>query len=331
MFSDDSKIKLAALGTFAVLIGLAAAIVLSGLQQLTPTFGTALSGLTSPSQPHQVSTSSFTTSPSGSTGSTESAASTSDTTTNWAGYVSTGGTYTSVSGSWKVPNVTASDDPLAADATWIGIGGDSSDDLIQIGTQNMVESGQVTTGTFYERLPETSETVPGVNVNAGDTVTASVKEVASGEWTINIADLTNGESYTNTVAYNSSESSAEWIEEAPSADTGVMPLDSFGSVTFTDGLTTENGSTRSIATSNAQAVTMDNEANQALTSTSVLNSGGDGFTVSRTSASSDASSYGQFTTIPSGGWTRHEPGRDAWGYGQGSAYSQPDVYRYYYR
>lgn len=325
---EPRHLKLATLGSLAALIAISAALVIAALQQLPATYGIAVRSLTTSNGSYSVSTSSFTTSPSPSNNNGSGASEpTSDTTTNWAGYVSTGESYSAVSGSWKVPTVTPADDSLSADATWIGIGGDTSNDLIQIGTQNMVESGQVTTGTFYERLPDTSETVPGVNVNAGDAITASINEVASGEWTISISDLTNGESYTNTVGYDSSESSAEWVEEAPSSDGGVMPLDNFGTVDFTNGSTTENGNTVSIAGSHAQALTMDNQIEQALTSTSALSDNGSSFTVSRTNTSSAVSADGNYFVMPSGyGWSRHEPGRDAWGYGYRNA--QPGSYGY---
>jgi hypothetical protein len=335
MSIDISSVKLAALGTLGGAIGIFAAIVLSSLQGL-PISYSAASRSALPTRTKQASTSSFTMPGTTTSGSTTPQSSTSDTTTNWAGYVSTGGTYAAVSGSWTVPSVSGGSDTVAADATWIGIGGDTSDDLIQIGTQNAVQAGQVTTGTFYERLPDTSEDVPSVNVNAGDTVTASIRQVATGSWMISITDTTNGESYTNAVAYNSSESSAEWVEEAPSMETGVIPLDDFGTLTFTGGGTTENGSTLSIAGSDARVLTMDNTAGEALTSTSTLTRDGGGFTVSRTSASSDESygdsdGYGQYyVTVPSGGWTRQEPGRAAWSgdWGQSSSQSGFTFYSY---
>jgi hypothetical protein len=68
---------------------------------------------------------------------------------NWAGYVATGGTFTSVSGSWIVPQVNATG--TSSDATWVGIGGTTSRDLIQTGTRAVVNSnGQVS----YQETPE---------------------------------------------------------------------------------------------------------------------------------------------------------------------------------
>jgi hypothetical protein len=317
-----------------VLVGLVAmaswliADITSTIRQVPVTYGKA-AGLASSVTP-QTPTSSSTSTLTNPNGSVTDASAISDTTENWAGYVSTGGTYTTVSGSWTVPSVVAGAGPVAADATWIGIGGDTSSDLIQVGTQNVVEDGQVTPGSFYEQLPNTSQAVPNLSVSAGDTITASIKEVATGEWSISIEDITNGESYTNTVAYSSSESSAEWVEEAPSDGNAIVPLDQFGTVTFTGGSTTENGDTVSIAGSNAQALTMDDEEGQALATTSALSSGD--FTVTRTDVSGDSTVGGdQYSDIP-GGWTRHEPGLSSyggWGRGHRSwsqAYASPNGY-----
>ena len=190
-----------------------AANVVSLLQESTPIVAVANKAYDTPTQAPKVLTTSST---SFGSGGAQTTVSTSNTTDNWAGYVSTGGTYTGITGSWIVPSVSATSDSTAADATWIGIGGDTSSDLIQVGTQDMMSAGQQTTGTFYERLPDTAVSIPTVSVNAGDTINASITEVSTGEWKISITDVTNGQSFTNSVAYNSSESSAEWIQEAPS-------------------------------------------------------------------------------------------------------------------
>ncbi|HUB92950.1 MAG TPA: G1 family glutamic endopeptidase [Verrucomicrobiae bacterium] len=308
-------------------VGLVATNIGQALRQLPTTYGSAL-GAASSFIPH-VSTTSFI--PTSSTDPTSTASTTGDVTENWAGYVSTGGTYTAISGSWNVPSVATGTNSEAADATWIGIGGDTSDDLIQIGTQNDVEDGQVTTGTFYERLPDASETIASVNVSAGDAVTASIKQVDPDEWSVSITDTTNGESFSNTVAYNSTNSSAEWIEEAPSDGNAIVPLDEFGSVAFTSGSTIENGTTLSIAGSKAQALTMVSSDGETLATTSALNSAGTGFTVTRTSA--DAVGTDQYEPIPTG-WSRHEPGLGSYrgvgrdrGYSIGGGYITTSYYR----
>lgn len=174
----------------------------------------------------------------------------------------------------------------SADATWIGIGGVTAGDLIQVGTQDTVSAGgQVSTAAFYELLPNVSQPVPGVTVSAGDAITASLRQVTSSQWAISITDETNGQSYTGAVPYASSLSSAEWIEEDPSYSSGrQVPFDNFGTVSFTGGSTTVNGSPVDIAGSDAQAVAMLNRAGQTVATPSALNTDGASFSITRENA-----------------------------------------------
>ena len=84
-------------------------------------------------------------------------------------------------------------------------------------------------------LPQVSQQVP-LAVAPGDSVTVSIVEQAqgSGAWQISMTNNTSGQTFETRVTYASSESSAEWIEEAPSGPAGVLPLDNFSSVAFTD-------------------------------------------------------------------------------------------------
>lgn len=207
---------------------------------------------------------------------------------NWSGYVASNGTYTSVNGTWTIPQVSSSGH-TATDATWIGIGGVSSNDLIQAGTQNVISpSGQITTTAFYELLPDASIPINSVAVKPGDSVTVSISQQSSGQWLINLNDNTTNQNYQTTVSYNSSTSSAEWIEEAPSNGESVLPLDNFGTLQFLNGEATQNGSQVSISGSGAHEVTMLNNGGQELASPSSLGSDGASFTISRSSAVSNA-------------------------------------------
>ncbi len=200
---------------------------------------------------------------------------------NWSGYVATGGAFTAVSGTWTVPNVSAG--TTGTDATWIGIGGVNSTDLIQAGTQAVVQSGQVVYSALWETLPQVVQPVP-LTINAGDQVSVSITQQKPGTWQISIKDATNGQSWTKSVTYRSSLSSAEWIEEAPA--TGrftILPLGSFGSVTFASGTTIENGQTLTIAQTGAKPIAMNNGAGQLLAQASNLDASGMSFTVTRTS------------------------------------------------
>lgn len=201
--------------------------------------------------------------------------------TNWAGWLSTSGSFTSVSGSWIAPHATGIAGTTSADATWIGIGGVSSNDLIQVGTVNVIAAdGTVDTSAFYELLPGASQTIPGVSVSPGDSLSASVSETSPGQWIISITDNTNGQTFTQSVAYASSHSSAEWIEEDPSYGRNrLIPLDRFGVATFTNGLATSGGITRNILGNQSVPITLVNNAGQALATTSALTAGGSSFSV----------------------------------------------------
>jgi len=214
---------------------------------------------------------------------------------NWAGYVAQGSGFTGVSGSWVVPTITAPN-AASADATWVGIGGVGANDLIQTGTQAVVSgSGQVQYSAWYEVLPSYSQTIP-VTVSAGDSITASINQTSPGQWSVNLTDNTNGQHYQNTIAYNSSMSSAEWIEEMPSVGRGTfLGLDNFGSINFTGSSAVQNGQQLTMQQLNAQGMTMLNSGQQALATVSPINSDGQGFTVTRTQVSS--SSYGGGFTI----------------------------------
>lgn len=193
------------------------------------------------------------------------------------------GTYTAVSGAWVVPTVSGNGTSTSADGTWIGIGGVTSGDLIQAGTQDIVSaSGQVSTTAFYEMLPQASITIPGVTVSAGDSVDTTITEQSAGSWKISFTDLTDNETFSLTVSYASSESSAEWIEEDPSyANGSLVPLATFGSVTFSGGTTTLQGSSDTIASSNASPITLVSSTGKPLAIPSSLTAGGQGFTVTQ--------------------------------------------------
>jgi hypothetical protein len=161
------------------------------------------------------------------------------------------------------------------DATWAGIGGATTTDLIQAGTQAVVDNGVVQYSAWTETLPQASQTVP-LTVNAGDTITVSITEQSS------IVDATSGGTYSGNVTYASSGSSAEWIEEAPSSGRGVVLLDRFGTVQFTNASAVDNQQTVTAAAAGATPVTMINGSGVQLATPSALGTGGASFSVTRT-------------------------------------------------
>ena len=222
-----------------------------------------------------------------------------NTSLNWAGYVATSGQYSGVGASWTIPTVTGTN--TAADATWIGIGGVNSQDLIQTGTQAISQNGSVNYIAWYELLPADMIQIP-LAVNPGNSVTVSLAENSGNLWTINFHNNTTNQNYTTTVNYVSSNSSAEWIEEMPTlaGSNSFIPLDNFGSVQFNNGYVTQNGNTLNISQSGAEPLTMTNSNNQALAIPSSLDSSGSDFSVSRTSVLPNTT-----TIIPSSKTTRN--------------------------
>lgn len=189
------------------------------------------------------------------------------------------GTFTSVSGSWIVPTVSGNGSTTSGDAAWIGIGGATTSDLIQTGTDNEVAAdGTVSSFAFYELLPDPALEITSLKVHAGDVMNASISQLAGGQWNITITDTTTSKSYTTTVSYTSSYSSAEWIEEDPSyVDGSLVPFDSFDHVEFTSGATTMNGASVSIDGSNAAPITLVDSKNSPIVTPSVLINSGTAF------------------------------------------------------
>jgi hypothetical protein len=179
---------------------------------------------------------------------------------NWAGYVvksSTGSSFSTVSGSWIQPTVTSSSSSTSGySAFWVGLGGSSgeSGSLEQTGTAGEWVNGQAVYYAWYELLPA-AQVKLDLAIHAGDHMSASVT-VQGSSVTIHLVDETTGGSVTKTLSMSNPDmSSAEWIAEAPAAqsesgDYQTLPLANFGTVTFTDASATAGGHTGSISDSN---------------------------------------------------------------------------------
>jgi hypothetical protein len=209
---------------------------------------------------------------------------------NWAGYAVTPGSgITAVSSAFTVPS--AGELPPGFSATWAGIGGYSTSDLIQAGvSETDVVGGELLGGQYnawYEILPADevaitsgcSGNVPSCAVNPGDKISVDISNAGGDTWDISLTDAGNW-SWSTSLTYDSSESSAEWIQEAPSLD-GVqtLPADvgtvSFGATsTYTEGGTTYTVADGSPTLIDESPVGVVNEA-----TTSPLASDGESFNV----------------------------------------------------
>jgi hypothetical protein len=172
---------------------------------------------------------------------------------NWVGYdqgsLEQGGKlFNSVAAQWTVPAATPHAAGQAASSSdWIGIGGGCVDagcsvtdqTLIQTGTeQDVSATGAVSYSAWWEAIPAPSVPIASVTVKAGDRMYASVAEAVpnANVWTITLKDLTNGQSFTTTVPYASTHTTAEWIEENPlilgTSGTGFSTLPNLTSSNF---------------------------------------------------------------------------------------------------
>ena len=171
-------------------------------------------------------------------------------------------------------------------ATWVGIGGVQSHDLIQAGTQQQA-SGDADTlySAWLETLPQPSQPVPLV-VHAGDSVTVSLAEQGQGAWQVSMTNTTTGQAWQTAVQYDSSNSSAEWIEEAPSAGRGgILPLDNFGTIDFSNAGAVSGAQNENLSQTGARPIELDDTSGQALLTTGAVGGDGSSFSVTRTSIS----------------------------------------------
>jgi len=200
---------------------------------------------------------------------------------NWSGYVDlpTGShKVTNVTSTWVVPAVTNTTPGFAA--TWTGIGGYNSSDLIQAGTaEESIAGGNYY--AWYEILPASETQISNCSgdaactVRPGDKVTVTITAgtiQANQPWTISIVDA-NHWTYSINLNYPSTYSSAEYILEAPTVGAQtVMPM--MNTTLFDpDTFAIDGGSAQTIASGGPVLVTM----NQREGLPSALDPDGDGF------------------------------------------------------
>jgi hypothetical protein len=202
------------------------------------------------------------------------------TSTNWSGYAvsSTTGSVTDVKGSWIVPVVTGT--TKAWSSFWVGIDGYASNSVEQIGTDSDWKNGKAVYYAWYEFYPQPSYLIKSVPIKAGDMISAEV--IGSGtRFRVTITDVTTGKSFSiKATVQAAKKSSAEWIAEAPSSTSGVLPLANFGTVTFSGCQATINGNTGPINYDSWQydAITM-SSSGTTKASPSALSTGGSSFSV----------------------------------------------------
>lgn len=177
---------------------------------------------------------------------------TNSTSTNWSGYAVTGSRFTSVSSSWTEP--TAKCSTTAYSSFWVGLDGDTSNSVEQTGTDADCSGRTPQYYAWYEMYPKYPVNLPNT-VRPGDHLTASVTTNGSGSFTLAISDSTQGWNYSTQQKLKSAKlASAEVIAEAPSSNSGVLPLANFGTVSFSGA--SANGSLLASSTPHIDPITM---------------------------------------------------------------------------
>jgi hypothetical protein len=201
---------------------------------------------------------------------------------NWSGYADSGATFSAVTANWIVPTVTCTQGDSAYSTHWIGIDGNASPTVEQVGTEaDCLANTEGVISPSYDAWFEMfgddavnqgfeEELSPGTNpVSPGDSISASVSAVGS-EWTLTIIDSSSshtGWTFSTSIFFSgAAQSSAEWVIERPElctifgglgAQCSPAPLADFGSVTFSNATaTTTGGSSGPISSYSDTAIEM---------------------------------------------------------------------------
>jgi len=193
----------------------------------------------------------------------------STTSTNWSGYVLTGGSgaFTSVSSSWTEPAASCGSGTQYA-AFWVGLDGYNSDSVEQTGSDSDCSGGTPDYYGWYEMYP--ADPVYFTNpVSPGDSMSAAVT-VSGTSYTLTLTDSTQGWTQTENETGSFSNSSAEVITEAPSSEAGPLPLADFGTINYS--ASAANGT--SLGSQNPTSITMVGSSGDQLDSTSGIDGAG---------------------------------------------------------
>ena len=166
-----------------------------------------------------------------------------DTSTNWSGaaaFAAKGDSATYVIGQWTVPDVVAPGLGSYYCASWVGIDGDGSPDVLQAGTEcDVVSFGFFTakqTYVWWEWYPNYEVQIANFPVTSGDVMFCAICVHSNTEAGFYLTNLTTGAStsFTKTAPRGTHlvGNCAEWIVEAPTVNGGQSALARYGDVYF---------------------------------------------------------------------------------------------------
>jgi hypothetical protein len=157
------------------------------------------------------------------------------TSSNWSGYASTRGPFTSVSSSWVQPTGHCTSKTTYS-SFWVGIDGDGSNSVEQTGSEVDCHGGVPRYYSWYEMYPNFPVNYSSP-VRPGDVFKGSVTSDGAGHFTLTLSDTTQRWTHTQNKTYTPAKlHSAEIIAEAPSSSSGVLPLTNFGTVSFSSAM-----------------------------------------------------------------------------------------------
>jgi len=157
---------------------------------------------------------------------------------NWSGYIGSNAYYSGVSALIQTPVARGQQSSTSAVASWVGIGGTTSTDLIQAGVEVDTSGPVAQYNAWFETLPQASRNV-ALNIGPGDWVFIDIHELAFDLWQVTIVD--GQQVFQREIQYPSSHSSAEWIVEDPSAARGLVPLATVTGADFANMMAIANG------------------------------------------------------------------------------------------
>jgi hypothetical protein len=211
---------------------------------------------------------------------------------NWSGYVAATnlshpvkGSVSAVIGSWIVPHLSSSSHPTYS-SIWVGIDGFSNATVEQIGTEQDWYSGGQHNFAWFEMYPSGLYEIVGFPVNVNDHMAAEVVYEGNGVFSMTIVNYTHNVYTVIPTSYTTSltaqRSSAEWIVEAPSSSSGVLPLAHFGTAALSSCEAEINGVVGAINNGHwaNEPLTMVTQNGIVKAVPSNLGSGGTSFTVS---------------------------------------------------
>lgn len=164
------------------------------------------------------------------------------TSTNWSGYAVSGSGAAYVIGTWTQPTATCSPGENRWSSPWVGIDGDTTNTVEQIGTDSDCVNGAPTYYAWWEMYPKGLVQI-AVPVQPGHRYTGEVTALRGGSFRLGLRDGTTGAVF-STVQSNrrARAASIEWIMEGPS--NGL--LSNFGSVAFSGASGTLGGLTAAV-------------------------------------------------------------------------------------